>query len=181
MRLEPVAPTHLPALFAATPRETFTHFAHWPDPWTEESFGAWLTRYHAPPQNHVYVVVMQNGGAVIGSTSYIEIDPAHRKLEVGRTWYAPAARGTVVNPECKLLLMRHAFADMGAARVTLRTDLRNVQSQAAIAKLGAVREGVLRRDWVRADGRTRDTVVFSVIAEEWPEVEARLRARVEGE
>jgi len=118
--------------------------------------------------------------ALIGSTSYLDPAPQHRRVEIGSTWYVPAAWGTVVNPECKLLLLTHAFETLGMNRVQLCTDLRNTRSQAAIAKLGAVQEGVLRNHMITQGGRIRDTVVFSIVVSEWPQVKEALTARVAG-
>lgn len=117
-------------------------------------------------------------GSVVGTSSYLEVSPRDARLEIGFTTYSPTVWGTVVNPQTKLLLLGHAFDDLGAGRVQLKTDIRNVRSQQAIARLGATYEGVLRRYQRRADGTVRDTVLFSIIAEEWPTVRARLEARL---
>lgn len=116
-------------------------------------------------------------GQVVGMTSYLEVSAADGRLEVGFTVYARPVWGTVVNPSCKLALLGWAF-DNGFGRVQLKTDVRNSRSQRAIARLGARYEGVLRRYQRRADGTVRDTVVFSVTAEDWPAVRAGLLARV---
>jgi RimJ/RimL family protein N-acetyltransferase len=117
-------------------------------------------------------------GDVVGSSSYLEVRPSHATLEIGGTQYAPEVWASAVNPEAKLLLFGHAFDTLGAGRVQLKCDARNVRSQQAIARLGARYEGTLRRHAVRQDGTIRDSVVFSVIAEEWPEVREGLRARL---
>lgn len=117
-------------------------------------------------------------GAVVGTSSYLEPSPPDARLEIGFTAYAPAVWGSAVNPETKLLLLGHAFDDLHAGRVQLKTDVRNERSQRAIARLGARYEGTLRRYQRRVDGTVRDTVLFSVIAEEWPEVRAGLAARL---
>ena len=117
-------------------------------------------------------------GTLVGTTSLLDAHPENESIHIGSTMYHPDVWGTVVNPECKLLLMQHAFDDCGYGRVKIQTDLLNTRSQAAIAKLGAVREGVLRREMRREDGTFRDTVVFSVIVDEWPSVKAGLEARV---
>jgi RimJ/RimL family protein N-acetyltransferase len=118
--------------------------------------------------------------AVVGSTSYLDPEPRHRRVEIGSTWYTPDVWGTRVNPECKLLLLAHAFELLGMNRVSLCTDVRNARSQAAIEKLGAVKEGVLRSHMVTQGGRIRDSVLYSIVIEEWPEVKARLAARLAG-
>ena len=120
----------------------------------------------------------RHAGTVVGWTSYLEIVPSDARLEIGNTSYDPAVWGTVVNPETKLLLLTHAFDTLGMGRVQLKTDIRNVRSQQAIHRLGATYEGVLRRYQRRRDGTGRDTVLFSVVAEDWPGVRARLTDRV---
>jgi RimJ/RimL family protein N-acetyltransferase len=117
-------------------------------------------------------------GAVVGTSSYLDVSVADARLEIGWTTYAPAVWGGPVNPETKLLLLGHAFDVLGAGRVQLKTDVRNQRSQQAIARLGARYEGTLRRYQRRADGTVRDTVLFSVLAEEWPAVRDGLRRRL---
>ena len=117
------------------------------------------------------------GGAVVGTTSFLDISPSDGRLEIGWTSYARSAWGTQVNPECKLLLMEWAF-EHGFGRVQLKTDIRNARSQQAIARMGAQFEGVLRRYQRRADDSIRDTVMFSVIVEEWPAVRDGLLKRL---
>jgi N-acetyltransferase len=121
--------------------------------------------------------VVRSGDAVVGTTSYLEVSPVDARIEIGFTLYTPSVWGTAVNPECKLLLMTWAF-DSGFGRVQLKTDIRNARSQQAIARLGAQYEGVLRRYQRRQDGSVRDTVVFSVTAEDWPSVRDGLVARL---
>ena len=117
-------------------------------------------------------------GEVLGMSSYLEVAPADARLEIGATAYTPAAWGTAVNPECKLLLLGLAFEALGAGRVQLKTDVRNVRSQQAISRLGARPEGVLRRYPRRDDGTVRDTAMFSVVAEDWTDVRSGLEQRV---
>src|SRR5262245_60411153 len=117
---------------------------------------------------------------LVGSTSYLDPVARHRRVEIGSTWYTPDAWGTQVNPECKLLLLAHVFDVLGMNRVSLCTDARNLRSQAAIEKLGAVREGILRSHMVTQGGRVRDSVLYSIVAEDWPAVKARLAARLDG-
>lgn len=115
--------------------------------------------------------------ALIGSTSYLDPVPQHRRVEIGSTWYVPAEWGSAINPECKLLLLAHAFEVLGLNRVSFCTDLRNTHSQAAIEKLGAVKEGILRSHMITQGERIRDTVSYSIIRVEWPEVKQRLIER----
>jgi N-acetyltransferase len=117
-------------------------------------------------------------GRIVGTTSLGDIDVDNERTHIGWTAYTPEVWGTSVNPECKLLLLWHAFDHCGFNRVKLQTDGINARSQAAIAKLGATREGVLRQHIKRADGSWRDTVVYSVIRSEWPLVKAGLELRL---
>jgi N-acetyltransferase len=117
-------------------------------------------------------------GAVVGWSSYLDVSPADARLEIGNTAYAPIVWGTAVNAEAKLLLLGYAFEGLGMGRVQLKTDVRNVRSQRAIAGLGATYEGTLRRYQRRGDGTVRDTVLFSITAEDWPGVRRGLEARV---
>ena len=104
------------------------------------------------------------------------IVPEHKRLEIGWTWVGSAFQRTGANREAKLLQLTHAFETLGANRVALKTDIRNERSQAAIARLGAVREGILRHQYVRRDGSLRDTVIYSIVPQEWPAVKAALVA-----
>lgn len=117
-------------------------------------------------------------GSVVGTSSYLDVSVADARLEIGSTAYTPAVWGSAVNPDCKLLLLGHAFDSLRVGRVQLKTDVRNVRSQQAIARLGARYEGTLRRYQRRPDGSVRDTVMFSVTAEEWPGVRKGLVARL---
>ena len=116
-------------------------------------------------------------GCIVGCSSYINIRREHRGVEIGATFLHPDVRSTAINTEAKRLMLGHAFA-AGALRVELLTDLRNLRSQAAIARLGAVREGVLRRHKVTWTGHIRDTVIYAITDLDWPEVSARLDARL---
>jgi RimJ/RimL family protein N-acetyltransferase len=115
---------------------------------------------------------------LVGSTSYLDPVPRHRRVEIGSTWYTPDVWESQVNPECKLLLLTHAFDALGMNRVALCTDLRNRRSQAAIEKLGATKEGILRAHMITQGGRIRDTVLYSIVRDDWPHVKAKLVARL---
>jgi N-acetyltransferase len=142
------------------------------------SFDAWFAdALSARPGRVPFAVRRLADGAYVGSTSFLDINLKHRRIEIGSTWYRPDCWGTSVNPECKLLLMQTAFEVLGVQRVAFITDVLNERSQAAIARLGARREGVLRAHMVSQGGRQRDSVVFSVIAAEWPRVKSGLQAR----
>lgn len=169
---------HAAALFAATPEGTFDYFLDWPERWDEATFTRWLARAQGRPGAQSFVVLERATGTVLGSSSLYVVDGPHRGLEIGFTWYTPAARGTLVNPECKLLLLGHGFDRHGALRVQLKCDARNARSRRAIAKLGAQYEGTLRKHRVLPDGYARDTAYFSVLDTEWPAVRASLLARL---
>jgi RimJ/RimL family protein N-acetyltransferase len=117
-------------------------------------------------------------GKVIGSTRYLNIDEPHKRFEIGSTWIAKPWQRTAINSEAKYLMMRHAFETLGCNRVEWKTDSLNTQSRNAILRLGAKQEGIFRQHMVTWSGRLRDTVYFSVIAPEWPEIKARLEARI---
>ena len=123
-----------------------------------------------------HLVRSQADGSAVGHSAWLTLAPEHRRLEIGWTWYGQAARGTRVNPAAKHLLLGGAF-DAGAERVELKTHHRNARSQAAMTKMGATREGTLRRHLLCWTGEWRDTVFFSVLREEWPAVKAGLEAR----
>lgn len=124
-----------------------------------------------------FAVRRRSDGAIVGTTSLYEIKPEHRRCEVGSTFYRPEARGGPINPACKRLLLDHAFSN-GAIRVEIITDALNVASQAAIRKLGATFEGVLRRHKITWTGRERDTAQFSILDDEWPQVRQGLDERL---
>ncbi len=117
-------------------------------------------------------------GTLVGTSSLMDADPANERIHLGATLYGSRWWGTAVNPGAKLLLLAHCFDDCGYGRVKIQTDALNTRSQAAILKLGAQREGVLRRHTRREDGTFRDTVVFSILADEWPAVRTALQARL---
>ncbi|MFA6045766.1 MAG: GNAT family protein [Phycisphaerales bacterium] len=177
-------PEDAAALFEVTPPDTFRYFTSGPAAWTFDAFSHWLSHGFAAKGYCPLLVLDAKSGAVVGSSSYLDLDAGNRSVEIGATWYAAGARGTRINPACKLLMLEYAFGPMFAGRgerVTIKCDGRNERSQRAIAKLGAVREGVLRKHKVVSDGFVRDTVMFSVIREEWPAVEAGLRRRIAGQ
>jgi N-acetyltransferase len=143
------------------------------DPWFDEALAERAAERRAP-----FAVRRIAESRWIGSTSYLDIALRHGRIEIGSTWYHPDAWETAVNPECKLLLLAHAFDVLDVNRVALLTDTLNAKSQAAIVKLGAKREGVLRSHMISQGGRIRDSVLFSIVAAEWPAVRAGLQARI---
>ncbi len=121
-----------------------------------------------------FAIISQASGEAIGSTRYMNIVPAHRRLEIGSTWLSTAAQRSGANTEAKLLLLTHAFEALKAIRVELKTDALNSKSRAAIARIGGIEEGIFRRHVICASGRVRDTVYFSMLDNEWPVVKTRL-------
>ncbi|WP_188394622.1 GNAT family N-acetyltransferase [Oxalicibacterium flavum] len=128
-----------------------------------------------------FVIVRRNtdeSGTIVGSTRFWKIDRANRKMEIGHTWLARSAQRTRINTEAKFLLLRHAFEQMQATRVQFTTDERNAASRAAILRLGALQEGIIRHERIMPDGHIRNSVRFSIIEPEWPAVKARLLERL---
>jgi RimJ/RimL family protein N-acetyltransferase len=122
-----------------------------------------------------FIVRRKSDGKVVGSTRYFNVDAKNRRLEIGHTWYSQSVQRTGVNTEAKLLLLKHAFEKLNCIAVEFRTHWFNFDSRAAIARLGAKQDGVLRNHQVSPNGTLRDTVVFSIIASEWPTVKAHLK------
>lgn len=125
-----------------------------------------------------FATIEKASGTIVGSTRYMNIDATHKRVEIGSTWIAPPWQRTAINTEAKYLMMRHAFETLGCNRVELKTDSLNIKSRNAILRIGARQEGILRSHMVTWSGRLRDTVYFSVIAPEWPEVKANLEAKM---
>jgi RimJ/RimL family protein N-acetyltransferase len=125
-----------------------------------------------------FAVFHKELGRHVGMTRYLNIEESQRRLEIGSTWYEPEVWAGVVNPECKYLLLRHAFEALKFNRVEFKTDVRNARSRAAILKLGAMQEGIFRKHMVLADGHVRDSAYFSIIDDEWPAVKAGLEKRL---
>ena len=180
VRLEPLAREHHDGLVAA---------ASDGDLWK-----LWFTSVPEPGQAHAYISAALAGqdaghmlpwsvidiasGAIVGSTRFHDIVPAVDRVEIGYTWYARRCQKTHVNTACKLLLLGHAFDDLGCSVVGFRTDNFNFASQQAIAALGARKDGVIRHHQARRDGTVRDTVMFSILAVEWPDVKRHLELRL---
>ncbi len=142
----------------------------------------WITAALEAQQNDTdvpFAIIDLVSGRAVGSTRYMTISRRDYGLEIGWTWLAQAVRRTRVNTECKYLLLRHAFEDFNAIRVQLKTDSRNLRSQRAIERLGAVKEGILRNHMIMPDGYYRHSVYYSVIAEEWPRVKHGLELKLQ--
>lgn len=183
VRLEPLRHEHEAELAAAAADGELwkLHFTSVPEP---ENTRAYIEAALADRERGVRVpwaVRETVGGRIVGSTSYHDIVPATRRVEIGYTWYAKSWQRTHVNTACKLRLLEHAFDTLGCSVVGWRTDSLNLGSQAAIERLGARRDGVIRRQQARRDGTFRDTVMYSVTVEEWREsVRARLAGLLQG-
>ncbi len=174
-RLAPLTDEHAAALLEAGRDPDVWRYMNSPPPRTVEDLRTWMARALAAGQPQVPLVIIHRGsGRPAGSTRYFDIRVEHRALEIGHTWLGREFQRTPVNTECKLLLLRHAFETLGAYRVQFKTDARNGQSQRALERIGAVKEGVLRRHVVLWDGYVRDSVYYSVIDSDWPIVRGRL-------
>ncbi|KLK95047.1 GCN5 family acetyltransferase [Microvirga vignae] len=125
-----------------------------------------------------FVTIVKDGDQAVGSTRFMNIDAANHRVEIGTTWIARSWQRTFVNTHAKYLMLRHAFEVLGCIAVEIRTHSQNDQSRAAIERLGAKLDGILRRHMIMPDGHIRDTAVYSIIREEWPEVKARLEQRL---
>ena len=179
VRLEPLAPTledEVRAALDCDPASWDIMVAAAYGPYFDDWWHAAL-RAMAQGTRIAWAVRRLDDDAVVGTTSLYEIRPDYRRCEVGSTFYRPEARGGPVNPSCKRRLLGHAF-DGGAVRVEILTDAINPGSQAAIRKLGARDEGVLRKHKITFKGRIRDTAQFAILDDDWPEVRARLDARL---
>ena len=177
VRLEPLRTEHAGALLAAGDEDDIWRWVS-PRPRGLEGYAGyvrWALDQAVLGQQLPFVVVRKADGEVVGTTRYAHIDPPNRTIEIGYTFYGRGARRTTVNTESKLLLFTHAFETLRANRVWLQTGKANERSQAAILRLGAVKEGELRNERILADGSLRTSVVFSVIVQDWPATKARLQ------
>jgi RimJ/RimL family protein N-acetyltransferase len=177
VRLEPLALHHLDGLRAAAADGELWNLriTSVPEPQDTEAY----IRTALEMGNRVaFAVVDASSDTVIGTTSYHDIMPAIDRVEIGYTWYAKSRQRSHVNTSCKLLLLSHAFDTLGCAVVGLRTDNFNYASQAAIERLGAKKDGVLRHHAPRRDGTVRDTVMYSIVRGEWHEIKSHLHYRL---
>ena len=174
--LEPLTLAHEPGLRqAAADGELWTlRVTSVPEPEQTQTYIDTALRMQTEGSRVPFAVIEQSTGRVLGSTSYHDILPAVKRLEIGYTWYAQSVQRTHVNTICKLLLMTHAFDTLGCHVVGWRTDHLNLASQRAIERLGAHKDGVIRGQALRRDGTIRDTVMYSMTASEWPTAKARL-------
>lgn len=146
---------------------------------TVDEYINWALNFQEEGRGFPFVVIGKEDGKVIGSTMYLDLYKGPRRVEIGWTWYTPKVQGTRVNPECKFLLLKHAFEEWGAVRVQLKTDPQNLRSQNAIMKLGAVFEGRLRNHRFNMGGALSDAMMYSITYQEWPSVREKLVSRIE--
>ncbi|GAA2567847.1 GNAT family protein [Microbacterium binotii] len=180
VRLEQLAPEHADDLAAAVAVDELwrTWYTRIPSPdGMRDEIDSRLERQRAG-LGAPWAIVSVRDGRAVGMTTYLNLDETNRRLEIGSTWIGRNAQGVGINPAAKLLLLERAFDVLGCGAVEFRTHWHNHQSRAAIARLGAKQDGVLRNHTVWADGTMRDTVVFSIIDGEWPTVRAALTARL---
>lgn len=179
VRLVPISLDHLEGLWeAAKPDEIWTYMATTVRSREEmEQMIASAIQKREKGTDYTFVVINQDN-RIIGSTRYLDISQEHKSLEIGSTWYHPDVWRTRVNTECKYLLLRHAFESWQLRRVQLKTDSRNFRSQQAIERIGAVKEGTLRKDRIISGGYVRDTVFFSILQDEWGIVKKELARKL---
>lgn len=184
VRLEPVRQEHAELFWEVAKNDLEEVFRWIPYPMkTREDFQRLIDKAFAEEgrgESVVFATVEQNSDRVIGSTRFMNIDRVNRRVEIGSTWIAPAWQRTGVNTEAKYLMLRHAFEVWKCMRVELKTDALNQKSRNAILRIGAKEEGTLRSHLLTWSGRVRDTVYFSILDNEWPEVKVTLEARLAG-
>lgn len=182
IRLEPVRREHCAHFWAAAKDDLDTIFQWIPysmkTPEDFKQFMARLLEEEKRGESVPFATVERSSGQVIGSTRFMNIDRVNRRVEIGSTWIAPAWQRTAVNTEAKYLMLKHAFEVWGCIRVELKTDALNQRSRQAILRLGAKEEGTLRKHLVTWTGRIRDSVYFSILDTEWPNVKVRLEEKL---
>ena len=178
VRLEPMTEAHVPGLAAVGLDDSIWEHMLYGDMRSMKDIGNWVREILSRP-DLPFAVIHLESGRVAGATRYLNMTPEHRGLEIGGTWYGLEFQRTAVNTECKYLLLGYAFETLDCIRVQFKTDLRNVRSQRAIERIGAKHEGVLRNHMILPDGRYRDSVYFSIIDKEWPEVKKHLATKLD--
>lgn len=177
VRLEPLTEAHIPGLTEIGIGQNFWHFMLYGDMNTEADMRNWVLDIISRSQMGTdlpFAAIDLASNRVAGATRYLNIMPKDRGLEIGGTWYGSEFQRTMINTECKYLLLTHAFETLHAIRVQLKTDLRNERSQKAIERIGAKKEGVLRNHMILPDGNIRNSVFYSVLDSEWPVVKKNL-------
>jgi RimJ/RimL family protein N-acetyltransferase len=181
VRLEPLSEMHVPNLAIVGLEPEIWRYMRYGTVETEAHLRAWVRELlvlQTEETDLPFAVIHQASGKAIGSTRYLNIDPPNRSLEIGGTWYGLEYQGTTINSECKYLLLKHAFETLACIRVWFKADARNRRSIHALESIGAIREGVLRNHMILPDGFIRDSVVFSLLPEEWPHVKQKLEERI---
>ncbi len=181
VRLVPMTLEHIPELAIAGDDESIWQYMRYGNIYNEECIRAWvqdLLQAQEIGTDLPFTVFHLDSGQVVGATRYLNINIKDRAVEIGGTWYAVAFQRTAVNTECKYLLLKYAFETLGVIRVQFKTDLRNIRSQHAIERIGAVKEGVLRNHMILPDGYIRHSVFYSIVDEEWPAVKANLEVKL---
>ncbi len=181
VRLEPLALKHADDLFAVSRHSEIWELLIAAPIQTLDEMRAWIEKAEkqtAAGTNIWFAIVHRADNRAVGVTSYLNISHADRGLEIGGTWLSPEVWRTPINTECKYLLLRHAFETLVCIRVQLKTDERNVRSQRAIERLGAVKEGILRKYQVTYTGHQRNTVMYSILDSEWSAVKVRLEGMI---
>ncbi|MBX7229357.1 MAG: GNAT family N-acetyltransferase [Burkholderiaceae bacterium] len=176
IRIEPMTVAHEEGLRAAAADGQLwkLRFTSVPEPENTLKYIQTALKMREDQTREPYVIRDLKSGNIIGSSSYHDIVPAIKRVEIGYTWYGASWQRTHVNTTCKLLLMTHAFETLECKVVAWRTDILNIASQRAIERLGAKKDGVLRHHALRRDGTVRDTVIYSMLAQEWPEAKKQL-------
>lgn len=181
IRLEPLSENHIPDLCLVGLDERIWRYMRYGMVLTKEQMQTWVSNIleKAAKGNEIpFAVIHLESGRAIGATRFLTIQPDQRNLEIGGTWIGIDYQRTAVNTECKYLMLKHAFEVMGIIRVQIKTDLRNIASQRAIERLGAVKEGILRKHMILPDGYIRDSVIYSILDDEWPAVKAGLEQKL---
>jgi RimJ/RimL family protein N-acetyltransferase len=179
--LEPLLDNHAKDLAIAGNDKRIWKYMLYGEPITEKSMREWvqdIIKRQKSGSDLPFVVIHLASGKIIGATRYLEMRPDHKGIEIGGTWYSVEFQRTVVNTECKYLLLKYAFEVLGCIRVQFKTDLRNTQSQKAIERLGAVKEGILRNHMITPEGIIRDSVYYSILNSEWDDVKISLEQKL---
>ena len=181
VRLEPLAPSHADGLWEASRDPRTWRWLSIAQPRTREELDDWLTEARTAEETGREIPLVTIGHEqVVGSTRFLALRPEHRSVEIGWTWLHPAAWGTGVNVEAKLLMLRHAFETWSCRRVELKTDALNERSRGAMEAMGARFEGIHRKHMLVRDGENRDSAWYSILDDEWPSVRDGLIARLDG-
>lgn len=181
VRLEPLSEAHSNALAIAGKDSSIWTYMLYGHPITPDTMLNWVRDMLARRDlgnDLPFAVVLIETGQAVGATRYLDLRPDHKGLEIGGTWYAPEFQRTAVNTECKYLLLKYAFEELGCIRVQFKTDLRNIRSQVAIERLGAKKEGILRNHMITPEGVIRDSVYYSILNTEWGGIKKKKNLRI---